>query len=169
MTLDAAARIAILGRDSDGILRRADLVATSDGPRGVRHEGDTTLATLRPVLPASLVALALASCAQSYEPLIDMKGVDQARYQQDLAECRTYAEKVSPAGEAATGGVIGAGIGAALGAIVGAFSGGAGTGAALGAGVGGAGGAASGGLHGVEGQKQVINNCLRHRGYAVLR
>ena len=111
----------------------------------------------------------LAGCAQSYEPIVDMKGVDQARYRQDLAECRTYAEKVSPAGEAATGGVIGAGIGAALGAIVGAFGGGAGTGAAVGAGVGGAGGAASGGLRGVEGQKQVINNCLRHRGYAVLR
>jgi outer membrane lipoprotein SlyB len=169
LTLDAAARIAILGRDSDGFVRRADLFAMSNGPRGARHEGVSTMATLRPVLATTLVALALASCAQSYEPIVDMKGVDQARYQQDLAECRTYAEKVSPAGEAATRGVIGAGIGAALGAIVGAFGGGAGTGAALGAGVGGAGGAASGGLHGVEGQKQVINNCLRHRGYAVLR
>lgn len=124
---------------------------------------------MRPALVTAAMALALAGCAKSYEPIVDMKGVDQARYQQDLGECRAYAEKVSPAGEAATSGVIGAGIGAALGAIVGAFTGGAGTGAALGAGVGGAGGAASGGLHGVEGQKQVINNCLRHRGYAVLR
>ncbi|MGE5146691.1 MAG: hypothetical protein ACM3N5_08075 [Candidatus Eiseniibacteriota bacterium] len=127
------------------------------------------MAIPRPVLAASLAALALGACAQSYEPIVDMKGVDQARYQQDLAECRTYAEKVSPASEAATSGVIGAGIGAALGAIVGAFGGGAGTGATLGAGVGGAGGAATGGLHGVQGQKQVINTCLRHRGYAVLR
>jgi len=125
------------------------------------------MATLRPALV--LVALALASCAQSYEPIVDMKGVNQARYQQDLAECRDYAEKVSPAGEAAAGGVIGAGIGAALGAIIGAFGHGAGSGAAVGASVGGAGGVASGGLHGIEGQKQVIDTCLRHRGYAVLR
>jgi outer membrane lipoprotein SlyB len=124
-------------------------------------------ARLRPALALSVAVL--AGCAQSYEPIVDMKGVNQARYQQDLSECRSYAEKVSPAGEAATSGVIGAGIGAALGAIVGVFSGSPGTGAALGAGVGGAGGAASGGLHGAAGQKQVINNCLRHRGYAVLR
>ena len=65
------------------------------------------MTTLRPVLAASIAVLALAACAQSYEPIVDMKGVDQARYQQDLAECRTYAEKVSPAGEAATSGVIG--------------------------------------------------------------
>jgi hypothetical protein len=127
------------------------------------------MAVTRSALAVPLAVLALAGCARSYEPIVDMKGVDQARYQQDLAECRTYAEKVSPAGEAATGGLIGGGIGAALGAIIGAFGGGAGTGAAIGAGVGGAGGAASGGLRGVEGQKQVINNCLRHRGYAVLR
>jgi len=124
---------------------------------------------MRPALVVAAVAIALAGCAKSYEPIVDMKGVDAARYQQDLAECRTYAERVSPAGEAATGGLLGAGIGAALGAIVGAFGGGAGGGAAIGASVGGAGGAASGGLHGVEGQKQVINNCLRGRGYSVLR
>ncbi|HEX7007511.1 MAG TPA: glycine zipper family protein [Alphaproteobacteria bacterium] len=117
----------------------------------------------------SVVALALAACARSYEPIVDMKGVDQARYQQDLAECRAYAEQVSPAGEAAAGGLLGAGVGAALGAIVGAFGGGAGSGAALGAGVGGVGGAASGGLRGASGQKQVIKNCLSRRGYAVLR
>jgi outer membrane lipoprotein SlyB len=127
------------------------------------------MAIIRRGIAAALAAAALAGCAQTYEPIVDMKGVDQARYQQDLAECRTYAEKVSPAGEAATSGIIGGAIGAALGAIVGAFGGGAGRGAALGAGVGGVAGGATGGLHGVEGQKQVINNCLRGRGYAVLR
>lgn len=127
------------------------------------------MASTRPAIVAVAVAVALAGCAKSYEPIVDMKGVDQARYQQDLSECRAYAERVSPAGEAATGGLLGAGIGAALGAIFGAFGGGAGSGAALGGAVGGAGGAASGGLHGAEGQKQVINSCLRGRGYSVLR
>jgi outer membrane lipoprotein SlyB len=117
---------------------------------------------------AILLGLCLAACAQSYEPIIDMKGVDQAKYQQDLSECRAYAERVSPVGQAATSGGLGALLGAALGAIVGAFSGDAGTGAALGGSVGAVGGAASGAGAGVSEQKQVINNCLRNRGYSVL-
>lgn len=115
------------------------------------------------------VCLLLAGCAQSYEPIIDRKGVDQARYEQDLAECRQYAEQVSPAGEAAAGGLLGAAFGAALGAVVGAFSGSAGTGAAVGAATGGVTGTAGGAVGGVQGQKQVIDNCLRGRGYSVLR
>jgi len=112
--------------------------------------------------------IALAGCAQSYQPVVDTKGVDNAKYQQDLSECRQYAEQVSPAGDAATGGVLGAAGGAALGAIVGAFSGGAGTGAAIGAASGGAVGAGAGGVSGVSEQKRIINNCLRGRGYNVL-
>lgn len=115
-----------------------------------------------------LLSLCLAACAQSYEPIIDMKGVDEAKYRQDLSECRAYAEEVSPAGEAAKSGGIGAALGAALGAIAGAFTGGAGRGAAIGASVGGVGGAASGVGQGVSDQKQVIRNCLRGRGYSVL-
>ena len=117
---------------------------------------------------AVFLGLCLASCAQSYQPIIDTKGVDEAKYQQDLSECRAYAEEVSPAGKAATSGGIGALLGAALGAIVGAFSGSAGQGAAIGASVGGVGGAASGVGEGVSDQKQIIRNCLRNRGYAVL-
>lgn len=118
------------------------------------------------VIPA---VAALLGCAQSYEPMIDTKGVDEVQYRQDLSECRAYAEQVSPGAEAATSGAAGAVFGAALGAIAGAFGGNAGTGAALGSGIGGVTGAASGGAHGAAGQKQVIDNCLRHRGYAVLR
>ncbi len=111
----------------------------------------------------------VGGCAQSYQPIIDTKGIDEALYQQDLTECRAYAEQVSPGAEAATSGAAGAAFGAALGAIAGAFGGGAGSGAAIGGGVGGVAGAASGGASGAEGQKQILDNCLRHRGYAVLR
>lgn len=119
---------------------------------------------------ARFLALALlAGCADSYEPLVDMKGVDAARYQRDLAECRTYGEQVSPASEAAKSGGIGALVGGAIGAVAGAVTGSAGTGAALGAGIGGVSGGASGGLGGAQSQKQVIATCLRNRGYSVLR
>ena len=118
---------------------------------------------------AVLAALFLAACAQSYEPMIDTKGgIDQAKYQQDLSECRAYAEQVSPTEHAATSGGIGVLLGAALGAITGAITGSAGEGAAVGAAVGGVGGAASGVGSGVSSQKQIINNCLRGRGYSVL-
>ena len=124
---------------------------------------------MRLLSPALLAAALLAGCAQSYQPIVDMNGVDPARYQQDLAECRHYAEEVSPAGEAVAGGAVGAVLGSALGAVAGAFGGDAGSGAALGAGLGGVSGGASGGLGGAAGQRQVIDNCLAHRGYAVLR
>lgn len=116
-----------------------------------------------------LLALGLSACARSYDPIIDTQGVDPARYQADLADCRAYAEQVDPAAEAGTGALIGGAIGAALGAIAGAFSGDAGSGAAVGAAVGGAGGGISGGAEGVSGQRQVIRDCLSGRGYNVLR
>ena len=122
---------------------------------------------MRPLLVA-LIVLGVTGCAHSYEPIIDRKGVDQARYQQDLAECRDYADQVGVGGEAAKGTGIGAVLGGALGAIAGAFGGGAGRGAALGASIGGVAGGARGTAEGVSDQKQVIRNCLRHRGYAVL-
>ena len=118
-----------------------------------------------------VVAMAtLAGCAQTYQPVVDTKGHDTARYQQDLYECRQYAEQVSPAGQAAVGGLGGAAGGAALGAITGALVGGvsAGEGAALGAATGGAVGVGAGAYRGVDEQQRVIDNCLRGRGYNVL-
>lgn len=122
--------------------------------------------------PLALVAgtsLLLVSCAGSYRPTVDMRGVDAARYEQDLAECRTYAEEVSPAREAAVGGGLTAALGAAIGAIAGAFGGGAGEGAAMGAAIGGVSGTAAGGAGGVSDQREVIRRCLAGRGYSVLR
>jgi hypothetical protein len=102
--------------------------------------------------------------------MIDARTVDDpGRYQADLAECRAYAEQVSPVEEAAGSAVVGAALGAALGAITGAFTGSAGTGAALGGALGGTTGAAGGAFSGAEGQRDVIRNCLSGRGYSVLR
>jgi outer membrane lipoprotein SlyB len=112
----------------------------------------------------------LGGCAQSYQPIVDTKGQDTARYQQDLYECRQYAQQVSPTGDAAIGGLGAAAGGAALGAIAGAIlpGFGAGTGAAVGAATGGVVGVAGGATKGVTDQQRIINNCLRGRGYSVL-
>lgn len=122
------------------------------------------------LLAAIAAAMTLGACAQSYDPVVDTGGVDNAQYQQDLYECRQYAEQVSPVQEAGEGALIGAAGGAALGAVVGALTGGvsAGEGAAWGAGVGGTAGVIHGASGGVADQKQIIDNCLRGRGYNVL-
>jgi hypothetical protein len=112
----------------------------------------------------------VAGCAQSYQPIIDTRGVHPAQYQADLADCRAYAQQVSPAQEAAGGALAGGLIGAALGAVTGAITNaGFGTSTALGAALGGTSGAASGTLQGIEGQKDVIRRCMAGRGYSVLR
>lgn len=116
-----------------------------------------------------VMALALAACASSYDPIVDTRGVSEAQYRADLADCRAYADQVSPVAEAGGGALMGGAIGAALGAIAGAFTGDPGGGAAIGAAVGGAGGGIKGGLHGAEDQRQVIRNCMSGRGYNVLR
>lgn len=124
--------------------------------------------TLRRMLTVVAVCGAGVGCASSYEPIIDTKDVDQARYQADLAECRQYAEQVDVGTSAGAGAGIGAAIGAATGAAVGAITGSPGTGAAVGAAGGGTSGLFGGGLRGVEKERQVIRNCLRGRGYNVL-
>lgn len=125
---------------------------------------------MRSISAISILTLAagLAACAQTYQPVVDTKNVDNAKYQQDLAECRRYAEQVNPYERGAMGTLLGAAGGAALGAVTGAVVGSPGTGAAIGAGAGGLTGAAIGGATGVEQQKQIIDNCLKNRGYAVL-
>lgn len=91
-------------------------------------------------------------------------------YYQDLAECRRLAEQSNGAvGEGAKQALVGAAVGAALGAATGGIAKGvsAGQGAAIGA----AGGGILGGAHGVysgyDGQKRIVDNCMRGRGYSV--
>jgi hypothetical protein len=109
-----------------------------------------------------LLALLLGGCA-GRAPIVDQKGVNQAAYQQDLAECQGYADQVALGQQAGAGALGGAAVGAAIGAIVGdsdTVERAAGTGAV----VGGARGAAAGARE----RSQVVKNCLRGRGYRVL-
>jgi len=94
---------------------------------------------------------------------VDLKGVDRSRYEADLAECQQYAQLRDPAAQAAVGAVAGALLGALLGAAAGSrFDHGAM------ARVGAVSGAAGGASHGAQSQVDIVRNCLRGRGYAVL-
>ncbi|MDD5586419.1 MAG: glycine zipper domain-containing protein [Alphaproteobacteria bacterium] len=119
-------------------------------------------------ISAALAAMFVAACASTYQPVVDMQGVDTYKYQQDLSACRQYAEQVNPWESAGIDTLIGAAGGAALGAATGAVVGSPAMGAATGAAVGGIGGGAYGGLSGADRQKAIISNCLKGRGYKVL-
>lgn len=117
---------------------------------------------------ALLILVALTSACSSHKSppggvIVDMKGVDPAQYNADLHECMAYADQVDTAGKVGGNAAGGAVVGGAIGAIFGGAEG-----AARGAGA----GAVTGGARGVEqtvGERhQVVANCLRRRGYAVL-
>jgi hypothetical protein len=118
------------------------------------------------ILFVAVLALCAAGC--SSDPIVDMKGVDEERYQQDLAECRQFADQVDVARSAGGGALLGAAGGAAVGAVVGAITGRPGTGAAVGGGAGGTSGLFAGGVRGENKKERVVRNCLRGRGYSVL-
>jgi hypothetical protein len=110
-----------------------------------------------------LVILIVGSGCASRRPVVDMKGVDQAKYEADLADCRKYAEEVGGAGGGAVAGAaVGAGVGYAVGRAVGARNPSAP--ARGGAVVGGAKGAAGGARN----RHAVVSRCLAGRGYSVL-
>lgn len=114
------------------------------------------------IRPISITAaLLLVACSGTKGPIIDSKGVDMARYQQDLAECEVFAKEVSTGRAVAKGSASGAAVGAAIGAIA---NGNAGEGAGIGAVTGGARSAQ------IADQEKagVVKNCLRGRGYRVL-
>lgn len=112
---------------------------------------------------AAIVFASTLSACTSYRPVVDTKGQDMTRYEQDLKECQDLAGQVSATGNAA----IGAGISAALGAAIGAIAGNSAS-AAVGAGIGAVSGGTAGGLNGADKQKSVIQQCLAGRGYRVL-
>ncbi len=105
-------------------------------------------------------AAVLSACASHPDPIIDTKGVDMAKYEKDLAECREYAKNVS-VGE---GAAKGAAVGAVVGAVAGAISGNA----DRGAGYGGISGATQSGLGNKREQENVVKRCVAGRGYKVL-
>ena len=114
----------------------------------------------------TLGILVLTGCAgANIRPIVDLKGKDQATYENDLQQCQSYATQQS--GAATTGAMAAAG-GAVLGAAIGLVAGGNRTGIAQTAGVGGVIGGAGGMFEGNKAQENVVKQCLRGRGYNVL-
>lgn len=109
-----------------------------------------------------LLAAILGACA-SDRVIVDTKGADMSRYQQDRAECEAYADQVSTGTHVAKG----AGFGAAVAAAIGAIFGNRHT-VARSAGAGGVVGGAQGAMRGEGEKSQVLRNCLSGRGYRVL-
>ena len=112
----------------------------------------------------TLIAAGLltAACAAQPDPIIDMKGVDLERYQEDWDECESYTDEVLVARGVAKGAGLGAAIGAAAGAI-----GGNSTDVAESAGVGALYGGTRSGLDADEMKQAVFKRCMRGRGYRV--
>jgi uncharacterized protein YcfJ len=110
-----------------------------------------------------LIIPLLTACTTTDEIIIDPKGVNMSTYEQDKAECQSYASGVK-SGEKT---VKGAGSGAVVGGLIGAITGGA-SGAARGAGVGAVGGGAKGASEAEQSEIQVVKRCLSGRGYRVL-
>jgi outer membrane lipoprotein SlyB len=122
------------------------------------RETMTELAKLTMLVLAGLILL--SGCSSTSGPIIDTKGVSMARYEADLADCQGYSEQVHIERGVAKGAVAGSAVGAATGAVVGDVGQGAGVGAIA--------GAAKSAQRGEREKSQVVNNCLRGRGYRVL-
>ncbi len=119
-------------------------------------------------LIAAFAAIALlAGCATApggahYAPMVDT-GQRIGVYEQDLAECQSYAQRVAGSGEGAAAGAVG---GAIVIGLLSAVLGGGGHGrwAAAGAISGGLSGAAAGDAN----QRAVVVRCMSGRGYSTL-
>ena len=107
------------------------------------------------------MVLFIVGCAN--DPIVDRRGVDEAKYQADLAECRSYANQVDTAGETAKAGAIGAAIGASIGAIIGDSQD-----AEQGVGVGAIAGGSKGFSKAEHRKEKVMYRCMKGRGYRVL-
>jgi outer membrane lipoprotein SlyB len=108
-----------------------------------------------------LLAGGIAGCTSHPEPIIDTAGVNMAVYEQDLADCKIYADQVQIEGGMARGAATGAATGAAVGVIRDRD---VGEDAAVGAVL----GASKSGVQGSKEKEQVVKRCLRYRGYRVL-
>ncbi|MBN2429614.1 MAG: hypothetical protein JXK94_14865 [Deltaproteobacteria bacterium] len=120
-----------------------------------------------------LFFLTLAGCSgKGHRPIVDYKaspGKSAYTYEQDLAECRQYAEQISSGESAGKGALGGAAIGGVTSGVVGAIVGrDFGRSVAAGAAAGAIGGGVTGTASAAHSQKEIINNCMRGRGYSVL-
>lgn len=111
-----------------------------------------------------VMMLSLVGCANNNRIVIDKKNTDMAAYNQDLAECRAYADETGGVGAGAAKGAVG---GAIVGSAIGAVLGNRRTAEKLGGAA-----AVSGAVHGARKSKaekvQIVKNCLSGRGYRVL-
>lgn len=120
--------------------------------------------------------LAAFSQAQGINVIVDMEGVDQAQFQQDLQSCQGAGTQVQNKEPEREGVVRGAARGAAVGAAAGAISGNSGSeGAKVGAGAGVAASAIRNSKNRRDAKVEtkdeidmVVKNCMRGRGYNVL-
>jgi len=108
------------------------------------------------------IACFIDGCSSQPDPIIDTKGVNMAVYEQDLADCKVYAEQVPVEDGMARGAAAGGATGAAVGAIR------SGNDVAEDAAVGAVLGASKSGVQGAKEKEQVVKRCLRYRGYRVL-
>ena len=122
---------------------------------------------MSPLFKIALLAISLTllcGCqAPQEQPIIDRQGVNQAQYEQDLHECRRYAEEAATGKAVVIGATTGAVIGGAVGAVLDngrAAVRGAGTGAIL--------GGTKGGFRNLERRQRIVTRCLTGRGYRVL-
>lgn len=130
------------------------------------------------------VTAALTACTASgtYQPRVDLAGVEPGRYEDDLCGCRRYAEQVAHGGSPVYGplvaGVVigasfGAGLGAAFGGLFGSNTGlatsyGAESGAVAGLAGGAVAAAKTGSAEPPLDERQALDRCLRNNGYKVL-
>ena len=105
-------------------------------------------------------ACAFLGCASHPEPIVDMKGISQSKYEIDWKECKSYSEKIKIQEGSAKGAATGAVIGAATGTIRGDTEKNTGYGAII--------GATRSGLNADKEKQAVFKRCLRGRGYRVL-
>jgi hypothetical protein len=116
----------------------------------------------------TLLITSMTACSNmgsNYSPIIDKQGIDEAKYQQDLAECQNLSTEAQGAGKDGAKKAAG---GAAVGALIGLVGGGNSTNIAQAAGVGGVIGGASGLYSGNQEKQNIIRRCLAGRGYKVL-
>ena len=134
----------------------------------------------RALLLALAVAVAVTSTGCAVAPianpnysLVDPKGVDPARYDQDYRECAALANQTDVGERAESSAAAGAVAGALIGALLGVAIGGNGSSAGYGAGIGAASGvsrgAVAGAASGAQEQQMALRRCLAGRGYSVIR
>lgn len=123
---------------------------------------------MKKIIASITICTVLSACATSVQqqilvPLVDMKGVDNIQFNNDVMECNAYARRIDAEQHAANTamalGVLGALLGASLGNRRDALQ--------LGA-IGAASGAVQGHSKAVEKQEDVVRRCLAGRGYVVL-